>query len=157
MTPTRVSNILKIQPNVLTELALENPAGLEVDGNFGPQVLFNLTNRRRLYVPLEVGKEIRALTLAPGQPFTILKAQKQGQRAFEWTVERKAVDAPANAQSADSAVRTATQIEHALKTARAAACSAEKFATEIGYTVRFSEESIKSLACTVLIQMERAA
>jgi len=56
-----------------------------------------------------------------------------------------------------SAVKGFTKIEHALKTAIAAACAAEKFATEIGYTVRFSEESIKSLACTVLIQMERAA
>jgi len=157
MTPQRSSNILKLEPNTPTELALENPAGLEVQGNFGPQVLFNLTGRRRLYVPLEVGKEIRSLTLAPGQPFVICKATINGQRGFRWTVERKAPDAPEIAPSPQSAVRAATKIEHALKTAIAAACSAEKFGEEIGYPVRFSEQSIKSLACTVLIEMGKAA
>jgi hypothetical protein len=48
-------------------------------------------------------------------------------------------------------------MEHALKTAIAAAASAEKFATEIGYTVRFSEESIRCMANTILIGMGRAA
>jgi len=151
------STILKLEPNVPTELALQHSGGMEVSGNYGPQVLFTLTGNRRLYVPLEVGKEIRSLTLAPGQPFILTKAQKQGQRGFDWQVERKPVQAAETRHSPESGVRTATQIEHALKTAIAAACSAEKFATEIGYTVRFSEESIKSLACTVLIQMERAA
>lgn len=153
----RSTTILKLEPNVPTELALENPAGLEVEGNYGPQVLFNLTNRRRLYVPLEVGKEIRSLSLAPGQPFIITKAQKPGQRSFEWSVERKPVQPAANAYSPESGVRTATQIEHALKTAIAAAASAEKFATEIGYTVRFSEESIRAMGITILIGMRDAA
>lgn len=154
---SQASSILKLEPNVPTELALENPAGLEVQGNYGPQVLFNLTNRRRLYVPLEVGKEIRSLTLAPGQPFTICKVQREGQRSFNWVVERKPAQASETRHSAPEPLKVATQIEHALKTAIAAAASAERFATEIGYTVRFSEESIKSLACTVLIQMRDAA
>jgi len=151
------STIMKLEPNVPTELALQYANGMDVAGQFGPQVLFMLTGGRRLYVPLEVGKEIRSLTLAPGQPFTITKGQKQGQRAFDWSVERKPAQFAPAAHAPEKAVRTATQIEHALKTAIAAACSAEKFATEIGYTVLFSEESIKSLACTVLIQMERAS
>lgn len=157
MNPQRASDILRLEPNIPTELALENPAGLEVQGNYGPQVLFNLTNRRRLYVPLDVGNEIRSLALAPGQPFIVTKVQRQGARGFDWLVDRKPAQPIPTRQRPESGVRTATQIEHALKTAIAAACSAEKFATEIGYTVRFSEESIKSLACTVLIQMERAA
>lgn len=158
MTPHRTpSTILKLEPNVPTELALQFPTGLNVTGKFGPQVLFTLTNNRRLYVPEAVGREIAALTLAPGQPFTICKRQNEGQRAFTWQVDRKPVPAPAASPSAPEPVRTATQIEHALKTAIAAACSAERFATEIGYTVRFSEESIKSLACTVLIGMREAA
>jgi hypothetical protein len=44
-----------------------------------------------------------------------------------------------------------------LKTVIAAAASAELFAKDIGYPVSFSEESIKSLACTLLIGMGRAA
>jgi hypothetical protein len=157
MNPQRSSNILKLEPNVPTELALETPTGLEVEGKYGPQVLFNLTGRRRLYVPLEVGTEIRSLTLAPGQPFIVTKVQREGQRSFNWVIERKpAHESPAH-PSPVSGVKTATQIEHALKTAIAAAASAEKFATEIGYTVRFSEESIRCMANTVLISMGRNA
>ena len=158
MNPQRTpSTILKLEPNVPTELSLQFATGLNVDGKFGPQVLFTLTGNRRLYVPLEVGKEIASLSLAPGQPFVICKAQRDGQRAFEWHVDRNPVSASPASQSAPDPVRTATQIEHALKTAIAAACSAEKFATEIGYTVRFSEESIRCMANTVLINMGRAA
>jgi len=52
MTPHRTpSTILKLEPNVPTELALQFPTGLNVTGKFGPQVLFTLTNNRRLYVP----------------------------------------------------------------------------------------------------------
>jgi len=58
MNPQRTSNILRIEPNVPMELALENPTGLEVEGKFGPQVLFTLTDRRRLYVPLEAGNPL---------------------------------------------------------------------------------------------------
>ena len=149
MNPQRSSTILKLEPNVPTELALENPAGLEVQGNYGPQVLFNLTNRRRLYVPLEVGKEIRSLSLAPGQPFIVTKVQREGSRSFNWVVERK--PAHQNETPHDPAIQSFTQIEQALKTAIAAACAAEKFGKEIGYEIRFSEQSIKSLACTVMI------
>lgn len=91
MNPQRSSTILKLEPNVPTELALQQPNGMEVQGQYGPQVLFTLTNNRRIYVPLEVGKEIRSLTLAPGQPFIVTKAQRQGQRSFDWLVERKPV------------------------------------------------------------------
>jgi|HubBroStandDraft_2_1064218.scaffolds.fasta_scaffold186717_4 hypothetical protein len=157
MNPQRPSTILKLEPNTPTELALQYSNGMNVTGKFGPQVLFTLTGGRRLYVPQEVGEEIRALTLAPGQPFIITKATINGERGLRWTVERKPVQALETRHGSPDPVGTATQIEHALKTAIAAACSAEKFATEIGYTVRFSEESIKSLSCTVLISMERAA
>lgn len=157
MTPQRSSTILKLEPNVPTELALLYPTGLNVNGQFGPQVLFTLTNNRRLYVPEAVGKEIASLSLAPGQAFIVTKAQKQGQRSFDWQIERKPLEPAAIAHSPESGVRTATQIEHALKAAVAAAASAERFATEIGYTVRFSEESIRAMGITILIGMRDAA
>lgn len=157
MTPQRSSSILKLEPNVPTELSLQFATGLNVDGQFGPQVLFTLTGNRRLYVPFEVGKEINSLTLAPGQTFIVTKGQKQGQKRFDWSVERKPVQPAETRRSPESGMKTATQIEHALKTAIAAAASAEKFATEIGYTVRFSEESIRCMANTILIGMGRAA
>jgi hypothetical protein len=153
----RSSTILKLEPNVPTELALQYPTGLNVNGQFGPQVLFTLTNNRRLYVPEAVGREIAALTLAPGQAFIITKSQERGQKRFDWKVDRKPVQPSEMRANPVSAMETATQIEHALKTAVAAAASAERFATEIGYTVRFSEESIRAMGITILIGMRDAA
>ncbi len=46
------------------------------------------------------------------------------------------MEAPETRQNAPEPLRTATQIEHALKTVIAAAASAERFATEIGYSQR---------------------
>ena len=85
------------------------------------------------------------------QPFSICKRPRSSGRGFDWTVERKPPLAPSNAPSAPQ-----TQIENALKTAVHAAHRAEQFATEIGYTVRFSESSIRAMAISILIG-ERAA
>jgi hypothetical protein len=147
--------VLKLEPNVPHELALHHTNGMEVNGNYGPQVLFTLKGNRRLYVPPEVAAEIRALSLAPGQPFIVTKVQGERSRSFNWVVERKPAhgDAPAPADP----VCQFTKIESALKTAIAAACAAEKFGEDIGYKVKFSEQSIKSMACTVMIEMGRAA
>jgi hypothetical protein len=157
VTPQRSSSILKLEPNVPTELALQFPTGMNVTGNYGPQVLFTLTNNRRIYLDPKVAEEIRALTLAPGQPFILTKTQKQGQRGFDWTVERKVVQPAAAPSGVAESMRTAAQIEHALKTAVAAAASAERFATEIGYTVRFGPEDIRAMGITILIGMREAA
>ena len=54
MNPGKQSSILKLEPNVPTELALQYANGMDVTGNYGPQVLFTLKGNRRLYVPLEV-------------------------------------------------------------------------------------------------------
>lgn len=50
-----------------------------------------------------------------------------------------------------------TKLEHALKTAIQAAHNAEKFGSEIGYTVRFDADAIKSMAITVLINSAEGA
>lgn len=46
-----------------------------------------------------------------------------------------------------------TKLEDALKTAISAAWNAEKFGAELGYVVRFDSDAIKSMAITVLINM----
>lgn len=50
-----------------------------------------------------------------------------------------------------------TKLESALKTAIAAAHNAEKFGAEIGYVVRFDSDAIKSMAITVLINMNEGS
>ena len=47
-----------------------------------------------------------------------------------------------------------SQLERALKTAILAAHSAEQYGTEIGYAVRFDQESVKCMAITVLFGMQ---
>ena len=47
-----------------------------------------------------------------------------------------------------------SQLEKALKTAILAVRSAEQYGEEIGYVVRFDQESVKSMAVTVLIGMQ---
>ena len=42
-----------------------------------------------------------------------------------------------------------TKLEHALKTAIAAAAGAEQFGHEIGYAVRFAPDDIRAMAITV--------
>ena len=155
MNPQPRAVTMKLPLNVPTEITLQFPHGLDVTGQYGPQTMFTLSGNQRIYVPAEVGREIHALSLPNGEPFMLTKAQRDGQRAFEWKVERKAVHTPATAPATEK--RPLTQLEDALKTAIAAAAEAEKYATAIGYTVRFSEESIKSMAVTVLINMGRAA
>ena len=103
----------------------------------------------------KAGKEIQSLTLAPGQPFLLTKSTRNGQRGFDWKIERKPAELSSNAPASHN--RPTTQLESALKTAIAAAKEAEQYGTAIGYTVRFSEESIKCLAITVLIGQQRAA
>jgi len=155
----KTSRIFRVEPNTPTELSLASPSGLNVSGHYGPQMLFQLSNGQRLYVSPEVGTEIQALTLAPGQPFTICKRQRESGRGFDWTVERKApVVSPVapGASNRDLGTIPQTQIEGALKTAVQAAHRAEQFATEIGYTVRSSESSIRAMAISILIG-ERAA
>lgn len=159
MTAVNPSNILRPEPNVPTEISLTTSSGMEVRGDYGPQMLFSLTGNRRLYVPLPVGKEIQSLALPPGGSFMLTKVKRDVGRGFDWKVERKAVEAlPVRPATSEAAGKVpATQLEHALKTAIHAAKEAEHYGTLIGYTVRFSEESVKSMALTVLIGHQRAA
>ena len=54
----------------------------------------------------------------------------------------------------DETQRPKGQLERALKTAILAAHSAEQYGKEISYMVRFDQESVKSMAVTVLIGMQ---
>jgi hypothetical protein len=58
---------------------------------------------------------------------------------------------------AKPATQPLTKLESALKTAIAAAHNAEKFGAEIGYVVRFDSDAIKSMAITVLINMNEGS
>ena len=44
-------NILRFQTNVPSEVSLESPQGVVVQGRYGDRMMFNLTDGQVMYVP----------------------------------------------------------------------------------------------------------
>jgi hypothetical protein len=76
------------QTNVPVEVALKYGDGKDVNGQYGDQVLYTLTDGRVMYVPPIVRKQIEDLGIARGELFTITKAEKRNgtRRTIEWQV-----------------------------------------------------------------------
>ena len=79
--------ILKFEINKPVTVALEFPDGLNVPGNYGPQVKFSLTEQRVMFVPPDVADAIRKLGVLPGERFTVTKRKEPG-RAMWWDLEK---------------------------------------------------------------------
>lgn len=81
------------------ELALKFSNGFEVEGRYGPQVMFTTTDERKMYVPPIVAERIAELRLQPGERFQIVKlAKNEGRKkGVEWQVRR--VDPPTAASA----------------------------------------------------------
>lgn len=86
--------ILKLEPDTPHTLTLKYPAGRQVEGVYGPQLLWTLANGDRLYTPLQVGPQIEALGIRPGEPFVLTK--RRNGRAFNWIASRTTDFSPAN-------------------------------------------------------------
>jgi len=173
--------ILKLEPNKPYTISVRYPTGKQVTNNFGgEQLRWILANGDLLYTPLIVGTQIEDLGIKPGERF-ILTKQKNGE-GVKWIVSTilKNAEAPATTVRAGTpgqheANKTAvaalldrtesldgipdsvppTRLEDALKTAVAAAASAEKYAESISYSCRFSSADVKSMAISVLIGMQQ--
>lgn len=78
---------LKFELNVPQTLALEYPEGIHVEGNYGPQVRFILTQNRQIYLDPEAANAIRILKPQPGEEFTLVKRSEPGRRIW-WETER---------------------------------------------------------------------
>jgi len=68
-------NILRFQPNVPTQVALQSSQGLVVEGRYGNRMMFSLVDGRVMYVPPIVATKIEAEGIAPGERFELCKAQ----------------------------------------------------------------------------------
>jgi hypothetical protein len=203
-------NILRFEDNTPVQVALKFDGGRDVDGRYGPQVLYTLADGRLMYLEPEAARRIGELKIRAGEPFSIGKREgKNGQkRTVEWEVKRLEPvpttarlaivppvggDEPGAPESAPSvaefepghvarsfhrsdavasdhqkpepatngseastlenqlraSIPGVTKLEHALKTAIAAAAGAEQFGHEIGYAVRFAPDDIRAMAITV--------
>ena len=78
------------QTNVPVTVALAYPDGIEVEGRYGDQVMYTLTDERVMYVPPIVRTKLTELGIGKDDPFSICKSERrEGNRRFiEWMVDR---------------------------------------------------------------------
>ena len=83
-------NILRFEGNTPVQVALKYDGGRDVDGRYGPQVLYTLADGRLMYLEPKAARRIDELKITAGEPFSICKREAgNGQkRKVEWEVKR---------------------------------------------------------------------
>jgi hypothetical protein len=83
-------NILRFEANTPVEIALKYDGGRDVDGRYGPQVLYTLADGRLMYLEPKTARRIDELKITAGELFSICKREvKNGQKsAIQWEVTR---------------------------------------------------------------------
>lgn len=83
-----MSDKVHFQTNVPVEVALKYGDGKEVNGQYGDQVLYTLSDGLVMYVPPIVKRRIEELGIGRGELFTLTKAEKKNgtRRTIEWLV-----------------------------------------------------------------------
>jgi len=83
-------NILRFEANTPVQVALKFDGGRDVDGRYGPQVLYTLADGRLMYLEPKAARRIDELKITAGEPFSICKCEaRNGQkRTVEWEVNR---------------------------------------------------------------------
>lgn len=165
MATNGTGNYVKFAVNIPQELALRYTDGTGIQGRYGPQVVFTLTDGRKLYTEPKVADRIRALKVMPGQKLRMCKreATPGNSRSVFWDVdpvESRIGQMLDQAQSLDSPYTEPegppiTKLEHALKTVLVAAKAAEQYSQEIGHPIQFDKDDIRSMAITLVINQSR--
>jgi hypothetical protein len=91
-----MNEIVKFPINTPVEVTLQSEAGERVDGRYGEQVRYSLTDDRIMFVPLYVEQRFRELAIGAGEPLLLCKQQvKNGDRnRTEWSVKRAPEEQP---------------------------------------------------------------
>jgi hypothetical protein len=78
------------ETNVPATAALAYPDGIKVEGRFGDQVMYSLSDERVMYVPPVVRDKLVEIGIQQHEQFSICKAERRnGNRRFiEWVVKR---------------------------------------------------------------------
>lgn len=161
---------LKLSVNTPVQVALSYPTGKEVQGQYGPQVLFSLClapgGEKAMYVPPAVAEQIQSLGIVKGEPFQIVKAEvtNGGRPKVEWRVTRlkpepssvkKPVSTtPVNGHAALNGIPYCdpkTELIHAYDTAIQVLVEARAHAAMAGLPVQFTGEDVRQLAATLII------
>ena len=85
------------EANVPVTATLAYADGLKVQGRFGDQVMYSLTDGRVMYVPPMVRDKLVELGIRQNEPFAICRAERrEGNRRFvDWVVQPDGSAAPA--------------------------------------------------------------
>jgi|SRR5579862_330970 len=83
-------NILRFEGNTPVQVALKYDGGRDVDGRYGPQVLYTLADGRLMYLEPKAARRIDELKITAGESFSICKreATNGNKRKVEWEVKR---------------------------------------------------------------------
>jgi hypothetical protein len=86
-----------LEANVPVTATLAYADGLRVQGRFGDQVMYSLTDGRVMYVPPMVRDKLVELGIRQNEPFAICRAERrEGNRRFvDWVVQEDSSAAPA--------------------------------------------------------------
>ena len=71
--------ILRFEPNIPVQLALKCTETFLIEGRWGDQVQYSLSDGRMMFLPPDVSKQLNLLDLRPSEPFFICK-RKVGRR-----------------------------------------------------------------------------
>src|SRR5271166_6348271 len=90
------------EANVPVTATLAYADGLKVQGRFGDQVMYSLTDGRVMYVPPVVRDKLVELGIRQHEPFAICRAERrEGNRRFvDWVVQPEVSAAPAQSAAA---------------------------------------------------------
>ena len=160
------SKYIRFKYNVPEEIVLESAAGISVNGQYGPQVMFSLQDGRKLYAEPQVAHRIAEMKLQRGERFTITKREEKAgnSRMIEWHVHRleaqpvaKVLNGAENLDAPDVTLprKPMTRLEDALKTALEAARAAELYSQQMGHPVAFDKNDIRLMAQTLVINGSR--
>ena len=92
------------EANVPVTATLAYADGLKVQGRFGDQVMYSLTDGRVMYVPPMVRDKLVELGIRQNEPFAICRAERrEGNRRFvDWVVQPEGSAAAAQNATANS-------------------------------------------------------
>lgn len=92
------------EANLPVTATLAYADGLKVQGRFGDQVMYSLTDGRVMYVPPAVREKLVELGIRQHEPFAICRAERrEGNRRFvDWVVQPDESAAPAQSATAHS-------------------------------------------------------
>ena len=163
------SNNLKFRVNVPETVALKFADGMPVSSRYsGEQVMFTLTDDRRMYVDPYVADRIRAAGIRANEAFTITKTERQvgNRRVVDFEVETSAPSAKTTAPVSSRDHQQVTQsTTHATNTRPEGAqllhdCGVQAIqilrswadqAKNAGIVADFNGEDVRTMAATLFI------